>query len=251
VAFPEPSPKKSAAVRQLMIRQLFDRLAHRGFEGPLYTGFRGKARFLFESVVGRTDLVFVATTKTVTNLVVPNAIGLQLQTAANFTDLKKFREALDAEYYFGYVERWRAPFTWGERAAVGTVDGSLASFAWIQDGTSGGFPTYYGRLLEREARILRLGVLPSFRRRGLSALTLSLILESLFASGVERVYIECHRYNLPSVRSFLRSGFRPIGAISVVEIPGVRGFVRWKSLPPIAAELRTFGIELNVATVSP
>ena len=58
------------------------------------------------------------------------------------------------------VEPWRDPFTWGETAAVGTVDGAAACFAWLQRGTPEGFPTYYNRIFGGEARILRVGVVP-------------------------------------------------------------------------------------------
>ena len=229
-----------------MLRTVIDRIAKRGFEGPFYAGVRGKARFLFESVVGRTELVFAATPQTFEKVEVSDTERLQLQTVSDFKELAPFRDALASEYYPGYLNRWRAPFTWGERAVLGTVDGRLASFAWIQCGTADGFPIYYGRLLQHEARILRVGVLPSSRRQGLSTLMLYSLLARLFTSGTKRVYIECHKYNLPSVRSFLRAGFRPIGAITVLEIPAIRGFVRWKPLRPIVAEFRKLGIELDV-----
>jgi hypothetical protein len=232
-----------------MIRALFDRLAKRGFQGPFYSGVAGKARFVFESVVGRTDLVFAASPKTVTGTVA-NARRLRLDTVSSFRELEKFRATLDTNYHPGYVDRWRAPFTWGEHAAIGTIDGQLVSFAWIQYGSPNGFPTYYGRLLQNEARILRLGVLPSNRRLGLSGITLSLLLQSLFGSGIERAYIECHKNNLPSVRSFLSAGFRPIGAITVIELPAIRGFVRWKPLQPIVDEFRSLGIALDVSAES-
>lgn len=210
-----------------MILDLPLQLRRKGFVGPRYEGMRGKLRFLLESIVWRREIVFAATPESFRAVPHPGGPALEFHLARRFDDLERFRSDLDAEYYPGYIEAWRGPFTWGEQAVVGTLGSRAACFAWMQFGTAEGYSTYYGRLLEREARVLRVGVAPSFRRGGVNKRLNHHLLERLFGSGHTRVYIECYRNNLPSVRTFLRVGYLPLGELSVVSIPPLRGFVRW------------------------
>jgi GNAT superfamily N-acetyltransferase len=223
--------------------------ATKGFDGPFYAGVRGKIRFFVESTIGRSEIIFTATPASFGAVAPPTGPPIELVRATSFAELERFKTAFDAEYYPGYVEAWRAPFTWGEQAVVALVDGRPAGFAWLQFGNARGFPTYYGRIFEHEARVLRVGVAPSFRRQGVNTAMMYGVLASLFASGVKRACIECHKYNTPSVRTFLRVGYRPAAMITVLELPGMRRFVRWRSVESAAGEFTRLGIEL-MPTVS-
>lgn len=211
--------------------------------GPYYAGVRGKLRFLRECSLWRKEIVFVAEPEGFGRAPRPAGPALELHPVREFANLEPFRSDLDTAYYPGYVEAFRAPFSWGEEAVLGLVDGRVASFAWMQFGTPDGFPTYYGRLFPGEARILRVGVAPAFRRGGVNTRMIHRLLERLFSGGVTRVYIECFLHNLPSVRTFLRTGFRPVGVLTVLPFPPGGSFVRWGPERAVAEALRELGIE--------
>lgn len=227
-----------------MLRDLLTKVRKKGFDGPYYRGARGKLRFLLESTLWRHELVFVATPRSWGDTPRPEG-GLVLHPIRRFADFEPWRAEVEAAFYPGYLEeQWRAPFTWGEEAVVGTVDGRVACYNWMQFGTPEGFPTYYGRMFETEARILRGGVLPEFRRLGLNTLMKHRLLERYFREGATRVYAECYERNIPSVRTLLKIGFQVVGRLRVLELPGGRGYVRWSSVEPIVDEFRAQGIEL-------
>lgn len=234
-----------------MFGSLLEKARKKGFAGPRYEGLRGKLRFLAESTVRRRELVFVATPESVAGVPAPEGPPLELHRIRAFGDLEPFRAGLEAAYWPGLVESFRAPLSWGEEAVVGTVDGKPACYCWMQFGTREGFPTYYGRMFEREARILRAGVAPGFRRHGLNKMTMHRLLERSFAAGTRRVWAECYLHNLPAARTFLRIGFRAAGVLTVLEIPGTRGFVRWSPLDRAAEELRRDGVELLAPATPP
>ena len=228
----------------MRLRALLDRIQRVGFEGPFYRGLTGKARFVFETVGWRTEFIFVGTKESMAAArATSRPIQLSLRTIKSFTALEKFRAELDAEYYAGYTDQWRAPFTWGEQVVLGLVGERLAGFAWLQRGSAEGFPIYYGRLYEKDARILRVGVVPSFRRQGVNAGMMRELLASLLNEGFERVFAESHKFNLPSVRTFLGAGFRAASVIRVVSIPGSGEHVRW--LAPTAVERHLRDLDLG------
>jgi ribosomal protein S18 acetylase RimI-like enzyme len=200
-----------------------------GFEGPFYEGVRGKLRFLVESLAWRREFIFVATRESAASAPRLNSADIELVVLTSFDAVKKFGPELEEQYYPGFIDAWERPFTWGEQLVLGTVAGKVAAFAWVQRGTPEGFPTYYGRLLAKDARILRVGVLPRFRRRGLNSEMMRSVLELLLGDGVERVFAESHKYNVPSVRTFLKSGFRVLGMLTVLSIPGEGEYVRWSA----------------------
>jgi ribosomal protein S18 acetylase RimI-like enzyme len=194
------------------MRELFRKIRNKGFIGPHYAGWSGKARFLAESLVGRDELILAVEPSTLIRPTVNragSAPGLELHHIRSFADFLPYSEAFDRAYYRGYIQRWKAPFTWGERAVIGTVDGQLACYNWVQEGTPQGFPTYYGPIFGDEARVLRAGVLPAFRNAGLNRQMKLAILSELFELGVRRVFAETYLHNLPSLRSLLPSVFAP------------------------------------------
>jgi RimJ/RimL family protein N-acetyltransferase len=71
------------------------------------------------------------------------------------------------------------------------------------------------------------------------------LLEDLLEDGFQRVFAESHKYNVPSVRTFLRVGFRLVSAIIVLTLPRERQFVRWCSSDDLESHLRELGIRLD------
>ena len=226
----------------MQLRALLKRIKGAGFEGPFYRGIRGKARFIFETLAWRTEFIFVGTEESLVSARVSQQLALSLRPITSFSALEHFRAELESEYYPGFVDKWRAPFTWGEQVVLGTIENRVAGFAWVQLGTAEGFPTYYRRLYTGEARILRVGVVPTFRRRGVNTTMMRELLRSLLMQGVERVFAESHKFNVPSVRTFLNAGFRPMGAIKVVSLPGRSERVRWLPDSMIAQHLADLGL---------
>jgi GNAT superfamily N-acetyltransferase len=206
------------------------RLRSMGFEGPAYRGVRGKLRFVLESTLWREEIVFVATRESFEAAGDAPGPTVELVAIAGFEELAPFAAQLEGHYYPGYLERWRGPFSWGERAVLALLDGEVAAYNFYQTGTAAGAPTYWGRLLADDMRTLRAAVMPPFRRRGVNRMMKRKLLRTFFESGKTRVYAECYRNNVPSARSFIAAGYKPIGELKVIEGVPLRNFVRWKSL---------------------
>lgn len=222
----------------MRLASLRARIRSMGFEGPYYGGLRGKFRFLFERVAWRQEIVFLGTCESFVGVPRPSSPQLKLRIVTSFDGLEALRAQLDAQYYDGFLDTWRRPFGWGEHLALGLLAGEVAAFAWVQRGNAVGFATYYGRLLEGDARILRVGVVPAFRRQGVNSAMMYSILERLIGEGSQRVFAESHRYNLPSVRTFQKVGFRAIAALTVFSLPGGGDFVHWRSAAELNRQLR-------------
>jgi RimJ/RimL family protein N-acetyltransferase len=71
------------------------------------------------------------------------------------------------------------------------------------------------------------------------------ILDGLLGEGFNRVFAESHKYNVPSVRSFLRVGFRAVASITVVAVPGEGEYVRWLSPGVTQSHLRVLDLPLD------
>jgi len=201
------------------------RFLRRGFVGPRFEGLVGRLRFAFQELLWRRDVMLVATPETAAP---PVAIetGLRLELAADFAALAPHAAMLDADYYPGFTARFREPFAWGETLALLTTGERVAGFAWLQRGTREGYRYYAGTLLPGDARVLRVGVPPSQRRRGYSTTLLILLLDHLFHAGAQRVFAEVNRDNLPSLQAFTAAGYRRIGEITVLG-PLLGGFIHW------------------------
>lgn len=198
----------------MTIGSLLDRLRTRGFVGPAYSGLLGKARFAFEEFVARREVVLVVEPEGFTDSDAPTA-GIDLVSVNSWQALAPFADELDAGYHAGYVAKWRAPFDRGEKLFLALRSGRVAGFGWLQTGTSEGVRCHYGLIKLGEFRILRVGVLPSFRRQGVNVAFYSLLLRELFSHGARRVYIDSSRNNIPSLRAQRRAGFRPLREILV------------------------------------
>lgn len=230
------------AVMSSYYSTLLARAQRRGFVGPHYSGLLGKFRFLGESVLYRNEFILTATPRSTTEEVEPAAPELVLHAINSAEELEPYTTEFDAAYHPGYTRSWPRRFEWGERAFVGTVNGKLACYNWLQEGTRGGYSTYYGRLFEHEARVLRAAVLPEFRGLGLNRVMKRAILRSLYDAEIERVYVEVYQHNVPSLKSLLRVGFQPMGMIAVIEAWPLKEFIRWRSQEQMVSALEALGL---------
>jgi ribosomal protein S18 acetylase RimI-like enzyme len=196
------------------IREVVHRLRTRGLVGPAYEGLVGKARLAFEELVARREVVLLAEPANLVDDTGEN-VGLQLMFVRSLPGLAKHADQIDAAYHPGYTARWRPAFDRGEELVLAFRGGRVAGFGWVQTGTREGIPCHYRVITTGEARILRVGVLPAFRRQGVNTAFYVLLLKELFSRGARRVYIDSSRNNLPSLRAQLRAGFRPIATILV------------------------------------
>ena len=74
------------------------------------------------------------------------------------------------------------------------------------------------------------------------------LLDSLLTEGFQRVFAESHKYNLPSVRTFLKVGFRVAGTIRVAKLPGKKELVRW--LPSGETERHLLDLNRQTDTIA-
>jgi RimJ/RimL family protein N-acetyltransferase len=208
------------------------RFSRRGFVGPRFEGWRGRLRFVFQELVWRRDVMLVATPASA----VPPASaalepGLTLDYPPNHAALAPLAATLDAEYFPGFTARLREPFEWGETLVLLRNGERVLGFAWLQRGSPAGTPYYAGVLMPGDVRVLRVGVVPSQRRRGYLTALLVLLLQELFRTGASRVVAECSRDNLPSLRGFRAAGYQPVGELTVLG-PLLGRFIRWERFRP-------------------
>jgi ribosomal protein S18 acetylase RimI-like enzyme len=200
-----------------MPNAVLQRWRRRGFVGPRYAGWLGKLRLLLQHTLYRTDVVLVAEPSDPL-LSVAAGERLALRRIQTWNAFTPFASELDAGFHPGYGKAWQAVFGWGETLVVALQGERLAGFGWLQTGTRDGVPCPYGRVFEGEYRILRVGVLPAFRRQAINTRFYAQLLEELFAAGAKRVYIDCTKDNLPSLRAQIRAGFRPVGELRVAGV---------------------------------
>jgi ribosomal protein S18 acetylase RimI-like enzyme len=209
------------------LEQLAQRFSRKGFTGPYYRGFTGKIRFALESLLFRRERFFVLHKDAFLAVQPPVISGFEVVRIADPEQLEAFRAGLEAAWYPGLLESWRGPWSWGERLYLGLLNGVPVSYNWLQRGTAAGHPTYWGRFYEGEYRILRGAVAPSWRGQGGNTAMKHAIFSTLFAHDATRVYAECYARNIPSVRTLRSLGFKEVGQLTVLEIPGFKGFIRW------------------------
>jgi ribosomal protein S18 acetylase RimI-like enzyme len=154
-------------------------------------------------------------------------VPLTLRIVRSHPELEPWAAVVDAAYHPGYAEAWRAPLEWGEQLVLATVGEEVLGFGWLQVGTKDGLGCYYGKTFLDEYRVLRVGVLPAFRRRGVNRSFYRHLLRDLFSRGARRVYVDCARDNIPSLKAQLAAGFRPVAEIEVRGPILGENFVRW------------------------
>ncbi|MEO8193706.1 MAG: GNAT family N-acetyltransferase [Gemmatimonadales bacterium] len=195
--------------------RILGRWKHRGFVGERYEGLSGRLRFLWQHFVIRTDFVLVAERDNPLLRVSPEQT-LELIRVNDWAAFAPFSAELDAAYHPGYAEAWRRIFAWGESLVIARDGGRVAGFGWLQTGTPDGINCPYAKVFAGEYRVLRVGVLPGFRRRSVNTRFYAQLLERLFSEGGKRVYVDCAKDNLPSLRAQVKAGFRPVGEIRIV-----------------------------------
>lgn len=211
-----------------VVSRLLARLRTRGFVGPRYEGAAGRLRFLVQELVARREVVLVLDADDALPPPPPAAETIALRAIRTTTELEPFEREVDAAYHAGYAARWREALGWGEELVLALRGGRVAGFGWVQVGTREGVGCHYTTVLAGEFRVLRVGVLPAFRRTGVNGAFYALLLRELRARGAHRVYIDCARDNLPSLRAQIRAGFRPIAELDVRGPLLGRGCVRWR-----------------------
>jgi GNAT superfamily N-acetyltransferase len=222
----------------------------RGFVGPRYRGLAGGFRFLMQALVYRTEVVLqVARWDPIPQAV--DAETMEIRWVTRFAELAPYHKELEGAYYPGFVDAWRAPFSWGERVALGLVSGRVVAFVWAQPGSAAGAICWFGPVLDRECRVSRMGVLPSARGRAYLTRFLALLLPELLAEGYDRVYSEVVLDNEPSLKAHLRTGFRAIGLVGVAgRLLGGRAIV-WKAVPDsVAKKLARFACRDSLASLA-
>lgn len=211
-----------------MIPERFVRWRNRGFVGPRYRGVLGTLRFLFQELVVRNEIVFGWCRESLPEIL-DHSAKLLFLTA--YDDIRPYSDIINAEYHEGYTHQWASAFGWGEELALLLKNDMPVGFGWVQTGHESFSGCHWGLVGPGEYRVGRVGVLPSKRRRGYNTLFYRLLLTSLAERGANRVYVECFKDNVPSVRAILRGGFRPIGEIRVLgRLAG--GYVRWLRFGP-------------------
>jgi ribosomal protein S18 acetylase RimI-like enzyme len=214
------------------LKSLKLRLSRKGFTGPFYQGILGKARFAFESLILRRERVFALNRAAFSTAPVPSIAGFRVIRVTSPRELEPYRRALESAWYPGLLEGWHGPWSWGEQLFLGLLDDEPVSYNWLQRGTAEGHDMYWGRFFEGEVRILRGAVSPAWRGQGGNTAMKHAILSRLFDEGITRVYAECYANNIPSIRTLNALGFREVGQLTVLEIPGLRGFIRWSAAAP-------------------
>lgn len=200
----------------------------RGYFGPKYRGIAGQFRLLCQGWFGHEEIVSFAEASwwkrpSDTN---PNVTLLMVET---FDQVVPHLSQLQAAYRRDLAEEWKAFFGWGQTVALAFLNGRLAGFAWIQDGSKGA-ATPYVPLLPDEYRLVRVGVLPVFRGLQVQSTCLVLVLEWLFTRGARRVYIDAFVDNVYAWKGQHNAGFRELGRIRVGPAVLGKADVQWLRL---------------------
>ena len=200
-------------------------LKHRGFIGPKYHGLVGKARLQMQGWFGHIEIVSYAEREWWERPAVPNP-AVELVVASSFEEVAPFLVEMKEAYSRSFAKEWKTYFEWGQVATLVFLEGRLAGFGWIQDGSKGASAPYLP-LFPGEFRSLRAGVLPSFRGKHVHTTRHVLLLDYLFSKGARRVYVDAFEDNEYSWRGAHKAGYREIGKIHVKTTLRGRTYVRW------------------------
>ena len=130
-------------------------------------------------------------------------------------------------------------FSGGRRCFVVEVDGSIAAYGWVSQGSE-----YIGEL-ERafhmppnEAYIWDCATLPRYRGQRLYCALLSHIMATFRREGVRRIWIGASLQNTPSIRAFATAGFEPVLDLVYVRLLAFR-HIWLRRHPTVSPELFT------------
>jgi RimJ/RimL family protein N-acetyltransferase len=206
--------------------QWLQALKYRGYIGPKYDGLAGKFRLLKDIKVGHFEIISFAEPSWWEKPFAPDpamSIGIfkSLDEAARY--LPEMQEA----YGRDFQGRWQTFFSREQWLLLSFHGKSLSSFVWVQDGNVGA-ASHYVQLQPNELRIFRGGVLPQFRRKGVSTMRHILLLQHLFSLGYTRIYTDAYEDNIYSVRAHRKAGYRHFGRCLVKpSFRKGRDFIKW------------------------
>jgi RimJ/RimL family protein N-acetyltransferase len=115
------------------------------------------------------------------------------------------------------VSRWAAADTFqlaplfgaGGVLWIGRLDGQIANVGWTRTGDC--VRTWFFPLADHWVVLSHFLTLPVSRGRGLYSCLMSHIVNRLAADGIDRFFIDCADWNLPSIRGIEKLGFRRLG----------------------------------------
>ena len=100
---------------------------------------------------------------------------------------------------------------WSRDALMEELDNPCAHYVVCTD-TEGNVVGYIGsRIVLDEADITNVAVRPQYRRRGIAARLVSMMLEQMAEKGVVSVLLEVRESNLPAQKCYERAGFTVVG----------------------------------------
>ena len=100
---------------------------------------------------------------------------------------------------------------WSREALLEELDNPYAHYVVCCD-KAGNVVGYIGsRIVLDEADITNVAVRPQYRRRGIAARLVSMMLEQMAEKGVVSVLLEVRESNLPAQKCYERAGFTVVG----------------------------------------
>lgn len=199
-------------------------LKHKGFIGPKYEGISGKLRLLWQGWY-HEEIISCANAQ---SWRLPDGINNDVKVSVfdSYDQASPYLPAMSDAYSRDFAEEWQAYFGWGQVLALAFLEGRVAGFVWIQDGSKGADVPYLP-LLPGEYRLVRGGILPGFRGKRVHTSRHALLLEHLFSNGAKRVYIDAFSDNVFSWKGQHKAGFQEIGRIKVRKMLGGKTYIRW------------------------
>jgi RimJ/RimL family protein N-acetyltransferase len=208
-----------------VIRRLYSRYRYRGFVGPKYPGWVGKARLLAQEWLGHREVVLFAEPERWSPTTDVNH-DVRIEVFTDFEDTCQHLEAVEKAYARDMAAQWQAHFSWGHWLVLAFVGTDVAAFVWIQSGNQRD-RCYYMQLQEGEYRLVNGGVLPQYRGQRVHTSRHVLLLKYLFGIGARRVYIDAFEDNVYSWRGQLAAGYREFGRIVVARSLSGKKYARW------------------------
>jgi ribosomal protein S18 acetylase RimI-like enzyme len=145
----------------------------------------------------------------------------------------------------GSPEAVRERFAGNRRCFAGYLEDQIACWGWFSQGEEwiDEMKVHFW-MQPGEAYIWDCVTLPEYQGNGLYSALLSHIVKVLQSSGINRIWIGSNIENQPSIRGFLRAGFRLVIQVRFFQILGSR-FFRINSYPGateemVSAALRAF-----------
>jgi ribosomal-protein-alanine N-acetyltransferase len=120
---------------------------------------------------------------------------------------------------------------WSREALLEELDNPNAHYVVCCD-SEGSVVGYIGsRIVLDEADITNVAVRPPYRRRGIAARLVSMMLEQMAAKGVVSVLLEVRESNLPAQNCYAQAGFTVVGRRkNYYENNGEDALIMWKYL---------------------